>query len=310
MSTIVDESVYKTLLESTQAIPWKIDWASKRFAYIGPQIEPLLGWSAESWQTVDDWVQRMHVDDRTRVFEFCVQQSLMGHDHEADYRAMTADGRTVWIRDVVHVMRLEDGTPEALIGFMFDISERKQKEEQLLALQQQLEVLSYQDGLTGVANRRMLDQVLEREWLAARQQQQPLALIMIDIDYFKQFNDHYGHLKGDEVLRTVAQLLSQAGLRGRDFLARFGGEEFALVLPDTDLQAAQKVAERCRQQVFRAQIPHAASAISQLLTISMGVGSMVPKPQSQLSAFVDQVDSLMYAAKRAGRGRIFVQAAN
>ncbi len=307
MPPIVEDSVYKTLLESTKAIPWKIDWASKQFTYIGPQIESLLGWRTDSWRTVDDWVQRMHADDRMRVFEFCVQQSLMGADHEADYRALTANGDSVWIRDVVHVIRHADGSPEALIGFMFDISERKQTEAQLLVLQQQLEAMSYQDGLTGVANRRMLDQVLEREWLSARQRQHPLSLIMIDIDYFKQFNDHYGHLKGDEVLRAVAQLLSQAGLRGRDFLARFGGEEFALVLPESDLAAAQTVAERCRQQIFKAQIPHATSEISQLLTLSMGVGCIVPRQQDSLLAFVDQVDRLMYQAKRAGRSQIICQ---
>jgi len=307
MPPIVDHNVYKTLLESTKAIPWRIDWASKQFTYIGPQIEALLGWRTDSWRSVEDWVQRMHADDRMRVFEFCVQQSLLGADHEADYRALTADGGTVWIRDVVHVVRQADGSPEALIGFMFDISERKKTEEQLLVMQQQLEALSYQDGLTGVANRRMLDQVLEREWLSARQQQQPLSLIMMDIDYFKQFNDHYGHLKGDEVLRTVAQLLSQAGLRGRDFLARFGGEEFALVLPNTDLAAAHMVAERCRQQIFKAQIPHAASDISQLLTLSMGVGCMVPKQQDDLHAFVDQVDRWMYQAKKSGRNQIIRQ---
>lgn len=303
-----DSETYKTLLESTKAIPWKIDWASKQFSYIGPQIEPLLGWSPCSWKSVEDWVARIHEEDRERVFNFCVQQSLQGLDHEADYRALTADGGYVWIRDVVHVMRTPTGEPEALIGFMFDISERKQTEQQLLDLQKQLEVLSYQDGLTGVANRRMFDSVLEREWLAARQDQHPLALIMIDIDYFKQFNDFYGHLKGDEILKTVANALSHAGVRAKDFFARFGGEEFAWILPETDLAAAEKIADRCRNLIFKAQIPHAHSTISQLLTISMGVGSVVPDAADDLQAFVAEVDRLMYEAKHQGRGRVVLQA--
>lgn len=303
-----DSDTYKTLLESTKAIPWKIDWASKQFTYIGPQIEPLLGWSPESWKSVEDWVTRIHEEDRERVFNFCVQQSLQGLDHEADYRALAADGSFVWIRDVVHVLRTPTGEPEALIGFMFDISERKQTEQQLLDLQKQLEVLSYQDGLTGVANRRMFDNVLEREWLAARQHQQPLALIMIDIDYFKQFNDFYGHLKGDEILKQVASTLAHAGVRAKDFFARFGGEEFAWILPETDLAAAGKIAERCRSLIFKAQIPHAHSAVSQLLTISMGVGNVVPATSDDLNAFVAEVDRLMYEAKHQGRGRIVLQA--
>jgi diguanylate cyclase (GGDEF)-like protein/PAS domain S-box-containing protein len=302
-----DTDTYKTLLESTKAIPWKIDWATKRFAYIGPQIEALLGWMPESWQSAEDWVARMHEEDRERVFNFCVSQSLQGLDHEADYRALTADGGFVWIRDVVHVIRDLNGEPEALIGFMFDITERKQTEQQLLDLQKQLEMLSYQDGLTGVANRRLFDEVLAREWQEARQHQQPLALIMLDIDYFKQFNDFHGHLKGDEILKQVAKTLSHAGLRTKDFFARFGGEEFAWILPDTDLAAAGKIAERCRNLIFKAQIPHPDSAISQLLTISVGVGSMIPTTADELKDFVADVDRLMYLAKHQGRGRIILQ---
>lgn len=302
-----DQDTYKTLLESTKAIPWKIDWASKRFSYIGPQIEALLGWTPDSWQSVEDWVARMHEEDRERVFNFCVSQSLQGRDHEADYRALTADGGFVWIRDVVHVIRAANGEPEALIGFMFDISERKQTEQQLLDLQKQLEMLSYQDGLTGVANRRRFEEVLAREWLEACQHQQPLALMMIDIDYFKQFNDFHGHLKGDEILKQVANTLAQAGGRAKDFFARFGGEEFAWILPDTELAAAGKIAERCRNLIFKAQIPHPDSAISQLLTISVGVGSIIPTTADQLKDFVADVDRLMYLAKHQGRGRIILQ---
>ncbi|MDF2696835.1 MAG: diguanylate cyclase with sensor, partial [Labilithrix sp.] len=117
----VDDAVYKTLLESTQAIPWKIDLSTMRFAYIGPQIEPLLGWTPKSWETVQDWADRIHPDDRQRVVDYCVAQSKAGVDHEADYRALTKDGSYVWLRDVVHVVRNADGVVEALVGFMFDI---------------------------------------------------------------------------------------------------------------------------------------------------------------------------------------------
>src|SRR3954468_7593567 len=130
-----EEKVYKTLLESTKAIPWRIDWKTMKFSYIGPQIEQLLGWTPASWDSVQDWAERMHPDDRAWVVDFCVAQSKAGVDHEADYRALTKDGSYVWLRDVVHVKRTEDGEVEALIGFMFDISERKRTEKQLLTLQ-------------------------------------------------------------------------------------------------------------------------------------------------------------------------------
>ncbi len=298
-----DTAVYRTLLESTQAIPWKIDWASATFAYIGPQIEKLLGWKQDSWLTVDDWAARMHPDDRAWVVNYCVSQSQAGVDHEADYRALGADGEYVWIRDVVHVVRNEDGSPQALVGFMFDISERKKTEERLLGLQKQLEDFSFRDGLTGVPNRRKFDAVLDEEWDAARRHTQPLSLILIDIDFFKQYNDHYGHVQGDECLKRVGAALGTAASRPRDLLARYGGEEFVLVLPATDDAAARRVSERCRQAIFKEQIAHAASPVGQLLTVSQGVGTIIPTASDALIRFVDAIDRRLYQAKQAGRDR-------
>ncbi len=300
----IDSAVYKTLLESTKAIPWKIDWRTMRFAYIGPQIEGLLGWSPASWASVEDWAARIHPEDRERVVNFCVAQSKAGTDHEADYRALTPDGDHVWIRDVVHVVRNDAGEVDALVGFMFDISERKKTEEQLVILQKELEALSFKDGLTGVANRRMFDSILEVEWAHARRNNQPLSLIMIDIDYFKQYNDCYGHIEGDACLKRVAQTLNSAATRARDLFARFGGEEFALVLPETDEGSAAKIAERCRSLIFKEQIPHAHSPVSQILTASLGVGTIIPSHQDDPLAFIEAVDRLLYQAKQHGRNRI------
>ncbi|MEC5398685.1 sensor domain-containing diguanylate cyclase [Uliginosibacterium sp. H1] len=295
---------YKTLLESTKAIPWKIDWATMQFAYIGPQIEPLLGWTAESWVSAQDWAARIHEEDRERVVNFCIGQSKQGVDHEADYRALTADGRYVWIRDVVHVLRNEAGETEALVGFMFDISERKKTEEALVALQRRLEEYSFKDGLTGVANRRMFDTVLAREWSQAQRSQQALSLILLDIDFFKQYNDHYGHVQGDECLKQVATALAGAAVRPRDFLARFGGEEFVFVLPETDETGARMIAERCRTLVQQQQIVHARSTVGPFLTISLGVGTVVPEQAERAVDFVARVDQWLYRAKQGGRDRI------
>ncbi|MNF41490.1 Phytochrome-like protein cph2 [compost metagenome] len=296
--------IYKALLESTRAIPWKIDWQTMTFAYIGPQIEELLGWSPSSWVSVNDWAERMHPDDRDAVVAFCVSQSQAGTDHEADYRALTTTGDYVWIRDVVHVVRDAAGEVEALIGFMFDISERKKAEQQLIDLQKQLEEYSYQDGLTGVANRRMFDSMLEVEWASAQRTGEPLSLILLDIDYFKQYNDHYGHIQGDDCLKSVGQALKNAAIRPRDFVARFGGEEFVLILPATDEPAARQVAERCRKLIRERCIPHEKSAIASLLTISLGVGTISPGQQDLPLPFIEAVDRLLYQAKQRGRNRL------
>ena len=302
----LDAAVYKTLLESTKAIPWKIDWSTMQFAYIGPQIEELLGWSPDSWMTVQDWADRMHPDDRGWVVDFCVAQSQAGKDHEADYRALTKEGNYVWLRDVVHVVRKEDGSPEALVGFMFDISERKKSAEKLSELQRELEDLSYKDGLTGVANRRRFDSVLDIEWKAAQRTKSPLSLVMIDIDFFKQYNDHYGHVQGDEALKRVAHTLGARAARPRDFLARYGGEEFVLVLPDTDAAGAEHVAARCRQAIVDEAIPHERSTVAACVTVSLGVGTLVPTADDKPVAFLEEVDKNLYRAKQGGRNSLVV----
>ena len=299
-----DSTVYKTLLESTRAIPWKIDWTTMQFAYIGPQIEPLLGWSQASWQTANDWAMRIHPDDRDHVVNFCISQSQAGVDHEADYRALTKDNGYVWMRDVVHVVRNGQGEVEALIGFMFDISERKKTEEKLLALQKELEALSFKDGLTGIANRRQLDASLEREWESARGSRAPLSLLLLDVDYFKQFNDLYGHIEGDKCLVDIAQTLSLAAVGGRDVVARFGGEEFVILLPETDALGAKKVAERCQRLIEKRAITHAESPHGQRVTVSIGVGTVLPDHGMSTTVFMQAVDRQMYAAKQNGRNRI------
>ena len=299
-----DSAVYKTLLESTKAIPWKIDWASKRFVYIGPQIEAVLGWTPASWVTVGDWASRMHPADREWVLNFCVTQSEAGIDHEADYRALTRDDHYVWIRDVVHVVRKTDGSVDSLVGFMFDISERKETEQKLANLQKKLEEFSFRDGLTGVANRRRFDVLTDRAWIHARQTRQPLSLLMIDIDYFKQYNDCYGHLEGDACLKRVARVLASAATRARDLLARFGGEEFVLLLPETDVTAASKLAERCRELILAEQIPHERSPIGPMLTISVGAATCIPGYADELRSFIDVVDKRLYRAKQQGRNGV------
>lgn len=308
-----DSVVYKTLLESTRAIPWKIDWATMQFAYIGPQIEPLLGWSQDSWLTVDDWATRMHPEDRDYVVNFCVAQSKAGVDHEADYRALTKDNGYVWIRDVVHVVRDANGEVEALIGFMFDITERKKTEEKLLALQKELEALSFKDGLTNIANRRRFNSAIELEWESARTGRghgggsgAPVSVLMLDIDFFKQYNDLYGHIQGDECLINIAQTLSLALENPRDLVARFGGEEFIILLPGADAAAALKVAERCQRLIQKQAIAHAQSPHEQRVTLSIGVGTATPGDYAKPADFIDAVDQRLYAAKKNGRNRIEV----
>ena len=295
-----DEGLYKTLLESTKAIPWKLNWTTKEFEYIGPQIEKLLGWSQATWATAQDWIDRIHPDDREATANKCIAQSECGVDHEADYRALTSDGGYVWVRDVVHVLR-ENGVTTALVGFIFDISERKAMEDVLVRLNKQLEELSFHDALTGVTNRRMFDKAMESEWSRAQRNRDPMSVVLIDIDHFKQYNDQYGHVMGDKCLMSVAKALEGACSRATDLFARYGGEEFVLMLPDTDREAALTLANRCLVAVRELQIPHAASDTGATLTISAGLSTMVPSERSTPFSIIEAADKMLYLAKHKGR---------
>lgn len=297
------DGTYKTLLESTKAIPWKIDWTTMQFSYIGPQIEGLLGWPQASWLNAQDWIDRIHLEDRERTVTFCVSQSTNGVDHEADYRALTSDGDYVWIRDVVHVIR-KDGVTTELVGFMFDISERKKMEEELLSLNRKLEKLTLQDGLTGVSNRRLFEQTINAEWFRSMRDRQPLSLVVIDIDHFKQYNDHYGHLAGDDCLVQVAQALDSIPLRSTDLFARYGGEEFVLLLPKANGDSAAEIAEKCRALVEKLAIPHEKSDTSDVITISIGVATITPSKNTKPTALFAEADRQLYRAKELGRNRI------
>jgi diguanylate cyclase (GGDEF)-like protein len=168
---------------------------------------------------------------------------------------------------------------------------------------QELKRLSSLDGLTGIANRRHFDEVLDREWRRAMRQGTELSILMCDIDYFKQYNDTYGHLEGDECLRQVANTLTAAMDRGGDLIARYGGEEFAAVLPETSLGGALFVAERMKQAIEQLNLAHTSSPFGQV-TLSFGIASAVPMPETAPGKIVGAADKALYQAKHDGKNRV------
>nr|WP_242028387.1 diguanylate cyclase [Pseudanabaena sp. FACHB-2040] len=169
---------------------------------------------------------------------------------------------------------------------------------------EQLKKIAFLDGLTQVANRRCFEQYLNQEWRRLTREQAPLSLIMCDIDYFKNFNDIYGHQAGDGCLRRVARTLSRSIKRPADLLARYGGEEFVVILPGTDLAGAEIVAEDMRIAVRSRCIPHAGSQIEAFVTLSLGVAACVPTPSSSPEILIGRADGALYQAKHTGRDRI------
>ncbi|MBW4458733.1 MAG: diguanylate cyclase [Nodosilinea sp. WJT8-NPBG4] len=185
-----------------------------------------------------------------------------------------------------------------------EIDVRRQAELALQSANQELQRLTLVDGLTTIANRRHFDQYLEQEWRRAVREHQPFSLILLDIDYFKLYNDHYGHQAGDVCLRLVAQTIVQTIHRGTDLAARYGGEEFAVVLPNTDAQGALYLAETLRQAVKALHMPHAKSNVSPWITLSLGVATCQPSAILNPINLITAADARLYQAKQQGRDRI------
>jgi diguanylate cyclase (GGDEF)-like protein len=163
-----------------------------------------------------------------------------------------------------------------------------------------LAALSYTDGLTGIANRRRFDRALTQEWNRAQRTGTQLALVMLDVDLFKHFNDHYGHLAGDGCLQALAGILVQAARRAGDLVARYGGEEFVVLLPDTSEQDAMETARRIQQAIWSLAMPHVETSLG-IVTVSLGVTSLLPSKQQIPESLVRQADSALYCAKQSGR---------
>ncbi|WP_034388760.1 GGDEF domain-containing protein [Comamonas composti] len=175
---------------------------------------------------------------------------------------------------------------------------------ELMRQRQVLERLSHSDPLTDLANRRFLDAQLGREYLRLQRLEQPLSLIMIDVDFFKAYNDHYGHLAGDDCLVRLARAFSEVLQRPGDLLARYGGEEFLCLLPHTDLEGAVQVAQGLLRTVRDLGLPHESSPHGGILSVSLGVASATPSPSSNAQQLVALADHRLYQAKRQGRDQV------
>jgi diguanylate cyclase (GGDEF)-like protein len=223
-------------------------------------------------------------------------------DHQAAQHSVLqrlTDGR--WVQAD------ERRTPQGgIAGVRTDVTQLVRKEQELAAANAQLALLSTTDGVTGIGNRRRFDERLATEWLRCGRHLTPLSVILIDIDHFKLYNDHFGHLAGDECLRRVAQLLQSMIRRADEVAARYGGEEFVLLLPDVALADAVVVAQRCMDSLRDAALAHPHSPTAPVLTLSMGIASMVPSAGTGSDTLLQAADAALYRAKNGGRNRLEV----
>ena len=206
-------------------------------------------------------------------------------------------GNSCWYHFVA--VKLDDGFAITIR----DITGRKQIELALQDANQKLEQLANLDGLTQVANRRCFDARLKAEWRRLAREQQPLSLIMFDVDKFKLYNDYYGHLAGDDCLMRIAQTVQQTIHRPADLVARYGGEEFLILLPNTDLAGAIKVAQSIQQVIHALAIPHLQSDVKNIITVSLGITSRIPIWNIRPDTLIASADKALYHAKQNGRDR-------
>jgi diguanylate cyclase (GGDEF)-like protein/PAS domain S-box-containing protein len=232
-------------------------------------------------------------------------QQVLQHGKTLRYidKKQLSDGSYEWY-DVVKSRYREPRTGTYGVLIMArDVTERFLVGQQLKEANQELERLSFQDGLTSLANRRCFDEQLDTYWKLHTRQQQPITIMLCDIDFFKEFNDTYGHQEGDTALIAVANAFSGALNRSSDCIARYGGEEFAFILPDTDQNGAEVLSQKVHKVIQELNIPHEHSQISRRLTVSIGSVSCIPENGITAENVLTQADKALYRAKRQGRNR-------
>jgi len=240
-----------------------------------------------------------------------------GHPGPNEYHGVRKDQGIFDIEVNSGFIHSANGQPTKMVFIVRDITERKLAEQQIQKLLQQLEIEkntaqfnSITDCLTGLANRRYFDEALRTEFYRLKHPGATLSLIMLDVDYFKKFNDNYGHLAGDDCLRQIGTMLKTI-IGGIPYIAaRYGGEEFIAILPETETKGAKALAERIRKAVEELAIPHSASHIAEYVTVSIGVVTVYPTKLSSPEQVVAMADEAMYCAKEGGRNRIEVAVGN
>ena len=277
--------------------------------FMSSMAHAIFGLPPQEYMTLQQWMDMVHPEDRAHVLQVHAEAIAAHTPLGTQYRIVRAsDGAQRWLQVWGEYGDGTDTDPLRMTGTVQDITERKQAEQQLARYRDALEERVRLDPMTQVANRLALGEAMQREWEQARLRGMPLALLMIDVDFFKAYNDHYGHVAGDRCLQRVAQALASAVQRAGELAARYGGEEFAVLLPDSDELRAVAVAHRLREAVRELALEHQASPCGAQVTISVGVACVRPADGQPLehaqTTLFQQADEALYRAKQAGRDRV------
>lgn len=297
------EQLYRLLAENSRDIIVLTDLNHRR-EYVSPAVQWMMGWDPKELigTTYQDSI--VHPDDIPAMTATLDALKSGEPAKSLTYRCKKKDGTYLWMEANISLYcDRVTGEPIGYVNVVRNIAERKAAEERLQDAYIALEALASVDALTGTANRRHLDEALEHDWHRACRTASPISLLLFDVDHFKLYNDLYGHLRGDACLRKIAEAARRVVRRSGDTVARFGGEEFAIVLPDTDRTGAYELAQRLRQAVEELRMEHEGSQHS-MVTVSVGCATLTPEPGSELNILMEAADRALYEAKRAGRNRV------
>ncbi|CCD92630.1 conserved hypothetical protein [Bradyrhizobium sp. ORS 375] len=293
------EENFRLLAEGSSDIVTRIE-LDECIGYVSPSTSRVLGWHP-SQLLGKRAISGVHPLDRPQLQEI-LDQLRKGAADEArvTYRMRRRDKSEIWVEATIRATRRPDGELDGFVAVTRDVTQQK-------ALQGRLETLAIEDSLTGLANRRRFDERLLEEWGRAYREKTSLALLMIDIDHFKAFNDTYGHPAGDECLHAVASILADEAQRSSDLVARYGGEEFAILLPNTDAEGCARLGERIRRALHAAGLVHAQNPPG---IVTASIGGAVCRPGLERSAgpasLIEAADHALYVAKDGGRDRVIM----
>lgn len=294
------EAHFRLLAEGSSDMVTRVG-LDERLRYVSPSSVRIVGWRPNQLIGTPA-LAGINPEDLPEV-QAIVDAMKRGEKDEArlTYRNSHRQNGEIWLESTMRVTRKDNGRVDGVVAISRDITEHKK-------LETRLETLAIEDSLTGLANRRRFDEGLKEEWARAYRDRSSLALLMIDVDHFKAYNDEYGHPAGDACLRQIAKIIAAETQRAGDLAARYGGEEFAVLLPNIDAAICARVGERIRSAIHQAGLVHSTNPAAGCVTVSVGGATCRPALErtAGVASLVEAADRALYAAKDAGRDRLMM----
>jgi len=295
-------AIHQLVSENSRDAIILADFSGHR-SYVSAAVERLIGWPPGEFKQVKS-LDLLHPEDLPRAEELVRTLRSGAEGATVECRVRKYDGGYIWVEASLRMVRdAKTGAPTEILNIVRDVTERKLAERKLQEAYKALEALAGTDALTGLANRRRFDETLSGEWRRGLRDHRDLSMLMIDADFFKSYNDCYGHMRGDGCLKQIAEAAQDVVARPGDLVARFGGEEFAVILPNTDAVGAMQLAVEITEAMRGKRLPHKGNP-SGIVTVSIGCATMAPAFGMHAVNLIERADEALYMAKRTGRDRV------